>query len=94
MKNSQIQIENQNLLFNLLDSYGCSFTSSNINFNSEMSYTKNNGGGKISTTISDDIDLNDVFEEAEKIHGMVVINGWRDNGFNTAKFPVKTIIFE
>jgi type IV pilus assembly protein PilM len=34
------------------------------------------------------------FEEAEKIGGMIVINGWTDNGFNTAKFPVKTIIFE
>lgn len=91
---TQTQIEKQNELFSLLDSYGCRFTSSNLGFNSEMAYTKNNAGGKISTTISDDIDLNDVFEEAEKIEGMVVINGWNDNGFKTAKFPVKTIIFE
>ena len=87
------KIENQNRLFELLDSYGCRFQSSQLGCESEMAYSKNNAAGAVNTYVSNDVDLKDVFED-ERIEGMVVTNSWLDNGFKTAKYPVRIVTFE
>ena len=92
MKN--LKIENQKLLFKFLDAYGCRYTSSGLGIDSEMAYTKSNGGGAIATIVSGDIDLNDVFEDEPKIKGMVVTSEWAFNGFGNPQFPVNRITFD
>jgi hypothetical protein len=84
------KLEKQTLLMAALDSYGCSFNRL-FGIESEMQYTKQ---GAASTTISNDIDLKDVFEETTPIEGMIIANSWLDSGFNTPKYPVRIITFE
>ncbi len=91
MTNFWNQIEKQDSLHNLLESYGATFHGS-LGNESEMSFTKSNGGGNVTTIVSYDVDLSDVMEEV-KIEGLVITSSWSDNGFGTQLFPVTIIHF-
>jgi hypothetical protein len=88
---TQIKLQKQLELISLLESFGVTYNRSGIGVESEMQFTKN---GAFSLTLSNDVDLKDVFEEASPIEGMIVTNSWSDSGFKTAKFPVRVVTFE
>ena len=83
----QTSIDNQNKVINLLDSFGVTFQSKKLNPESENAFTKVNGGDSFVLYLTDDVDIDGVFEE-ERVEGILIERAISDNGYNSKKFPI------
>ena len=88
---NEIKLQRQSKFHELLEAFGVTYQR-HLGIESENSYTKNNGSGMVSTTLSYDVDLVGVFEE-EKVEGIKIINSTLDSGFKKQSWPVIVVTF-